>query len=142
MNEIKCPKCGEVFKADESAYSAILKQVRDKEFQKLQSHFESEFQKKTNDAVEIAVAKANAESGKILSENQVEIERLKSELMHLQSKYDKAEIDNKKKTNDAILLATTTANAEKDKKIAQLEQQIKVNSDMEQAHIAEKLSEK
>ena len=34
MQEIKCPKCGEVFVVDESGYAAIVKQVRDKEFEK------------------------------------------------------------------------------------------------------------
>ena len=34
MNEIKCPNCGEVFQVDESGYAAILKQVKDKEFEK------------------------------------------------------------------------------------------------------------
>ena len=32
MNEIKCPKCGEVFRVDASGYAAIVKQVRDREF--------------------------------------------------------------------------------------------------------------
>lgn len=32
MNEIKCPNCGEVFIVDETSYSAILKQVKDREF--------------------------------------------------------------------------------------------------------------
>ena len=32
MNEIRCPKCGEVFTVDESGYAAIVKQVHDKEF--------------------------------------------------------------------------------------------------------------
>ena len=34
MQEIKCPKCGEVFVVDESGYAIIVKQVRDKEFAK------------------------------------------------------------------------------------------------------------
>ena len=34
MNEIKCPKCGEIFQVNESDYAAIAKQVRDKEFEK------------------------------------------------------------------------------------------------------------
>ena len=34
MQEIKCPKCGEVFVVDESGYADIVKQVRDKEFAK------------------------------------------------------------------------------------------------------------
>ena len=34
MNEIKCPNCGKTFKIDEASFSAILKQVRDSEFEK------------------------------------------------------------------------------------------------------------
>lgn len=34
MQEIKCPKCGEVFVVDESGYANIVKQIRDKEFAK------------------------------------------------------------------------------------------------------------
>ena len=34
MNEIKCPKCGTVFQISESDYESILKQIRDKEFEK------------------------------------------------------------------------------------------------------------
>ena len=37
MNQIKCPKCGEVFQIDETAYSAIVNQIRDKEFNKILS---------------------------------------------------------------------------------------------------------
>lgn len=29
MQDIKCPKCGEVFVVDESSYAQIVKQVRD-----------------------------------------------------------------------------------------------------------------
>ena len=34
MNEIKCPHCGTVFQIQETDYLAIVKQVRDKEFDK------------------------------------------------------------------------------------------------------------
>ena len=34
MQEIRCPKCGEVFQVDESCYDQIAQQVRDKEFEK------------------------------------------------------------------------------------------------------------
>jgi hypothetical protein len=33
MNDIKCPKCNEVFKVDQAGYADILKQVRDQEFE-------------------------------------------------------------------------------------------------------------
>ena len=32
MSEIRCPHCGTQFQVDESVYSSIVKQVRDKEF--------------------------------------------------------------------------------------------------------------
>ena len=32
MSEIRCPKCGETFKVDESGYEAIVSQVRNVEF--------------------------------------------------------------------------------------------------------------
>ena len=34
MQEIKCPKCGEVITVDESGYAEILSQVKNKEFEK------------------------------------------------------------------------------------------------------------
>ena len=33
-NEIKCPNCGKIFKIDEGEYDSIVKQIRDKEFDK------------------------------------------------------------------------------------------------------------
>lgn len=33
-HEIKCPNCGEVFKVDDTGYSAIVEQVRNTEFEK------------------------------------------------------------------------------------------------------------
>ena len=49
MNEIKCPKCGEVFTIDERSYAAIVKQVRDAEF-------ENEVKGQTEAAVKLAQA--------------------------------------------------------------------------------------
>lgn len=34
MQEIRCPRCGEVFQVDETGYAQIAQQVRDKEFEK------------------------------------------------------------------------------------------------------------
>ena len=34
MNEIKCPKCGTVFQIDEDQYLTIVKQIKDREFEK------------------------------------------------------------------------------------------------------------
>ena len=61
MQEIKCPKCGEVFQVDESGYAAIVKQVRDKEFSK-------EVQQEKENAVKIAVADVEKDKDKIIAE--------------------------------------------------------------------------
>lgn len=49
MQEIKCPKCGELFTIDEAGYAAIVRQVRDKEFSR-------EIKAQTDAAVRLAEA--------------------------------------------------------------------------------------
>ncbi len=80
MHEIKCPKCGEIFQVDESGYAAIVKQVRDHEFEKEITQRERAMAAERNSAVEIAVAKTAGEKEKELAEKSNEITRLKGEL--------------------------------------------------------------
>lgn len=68
MQEIKCPKCGEVFQVDESGYAAIVKQVRDKEFEKEILERQSVYQTEKDSAVKIAVTKIESEKDKEISE--------------------------------------------------------------------------
>ena len=70
MNEIKCPKCGEVFQVDESGYAAILKQVHDSEFNKELTNRLKEHDKAHESEVELAVAKANANKDKKITDLQ------------------------------------------------------------------------
>lgn len=104
MQEIKCPKCGAVFQVDESGYAAIIKQVRDKEFEKEISRREDVFKTEKDSAVEIAVTKAEAEKDK-------EIAKLKSEL-----ELNKTGSD----------LAIKTAVQEKETRILELESKLKL----------------
>ena len=60
MQEIKCPKCGEVFQVDESGYAAIVKQVRDEEFQRELAQREHAYASEKRMAVELAVQQAQA----------------------------------------------------------------------------------
>ena len=69
MNDIKCPKCNEVFKVDQAGYADIVKQVRDEEFaQALQKEL-SQAEREKKSAVQIAQG-----------EKDLEIERLQSAL--------------------------------------------------------------
>ncbi len=75
MQEIRCPKCGEVFTVDESGYAAIVRQVHDKEFnaeiKRREESFESE--------KKLAVAGAEAVKEKTITELRTEIQRIRAE---------------------------------------------------------------
>ena len=79
MQEIKCPKCGEVFQVDESGYAAIVKQVRDEEFKKEIMERQSAYKAERDAAIESAVIKAEREKDKKISELQVRLEAEKTE---------------------------------------------------------------
>lgn len=59
MQEIKCPKCGEVFSVNESEYEKIARQVRDKEFEKEMERREKEADQKR--AQELALIRLQEE---------------------------------------------------------------------------------
>ena len=56
MNEIKCPKCKEMFKIDESGLADIVKQVRDSEFKKALQEREALLNADKEKAVKLAEA--------------------------------------------------------------------------------------
>lgn len=73
MQEIKCPKCGEVFQVDESGYAAIVKQVRDKEFSKEIQSRESQFESEKDNAVQLARLEAEKAFNEKLSQKEAEL---------------------------------------------------------------------
>ena len=80
MQEIKCPKCGEVFKVDESGYSAIVKQVRDEEFTKEIEAREKQFASEKQSALQLARLEAEKEFNTKLAEKENEISEYKNKL--------------------------------------------------------------
>ena len=109
MQEIKCPKCGEVFKVDESGYAAIVKQVRDHEFTAEIAMREKALENEKQTAVELAINKTAAKSGQELAEKSTEIARLKGELQLSRANAD---------------LAVKNAVAEKDSMILELKNKL------------------
>lgn len=105
MEEIKCPKCGEIFKIDESSYAAIVKQVRDSEFNAELSSREKQFRSEKEAAVQLAKSQISQEKEKSIAQLNQEIALLKSQL------------DSNKKDNEA---AVDNAVAKKDIEIQQL----------------------
>ncbi len=83
MNEIKCPKCGEVFEVNEVSYAAILKQVRDQEFDKEIRQRELAYKNDKESAIEIAVAKKDSEKARELANKNTEIADKNTEIQKL-----------------------------------------------------------
>ena len=71
MQEIKCPKCGEVFVVDESGYAQIVQQIRDKEFEKELKRREEDLEEKKNSDLEIIRMQQKEELNKTLSDKQL-----------------------------------------------------------------------
>ena len=128
MQEIKCPKCGEVFVVDGSGYAAIVKQVRDKEFGKELQEREIQFENAKETAVKLAKAEIEKYFSSVIAEKE-------SKIIELQAKINAG--DNEKK------LAVTEIKAEKDKELAVKDAQItKLISQIDSGERENKLKEK
>ena len=108
--EIRCPKCNEIIQIDESDYSNILKQVRDKEFNKEIETRSAQFETDKENAIKLAKAESEKEFNEKLSKKDLEIAELKSKI--------ETESNSKK-------VAISEIAVEKDKEILELKAQIK-----------------
>ena len=79
MEEIKCPKCGTVFKVDESGFAAIVKQIRDREFEKELKNKEDQFRTEAEQNKKIAQMEFEKDLQKKITEKENEILRIKAE---------------------------------------------------------------
>lgn len=110
MNEIKCPKCGEVFTIDEASYASIVKQVRDNEFNAEIRSRELDFGRDKENALRIA----KAESDKVLQE---QLSKKDSLIQELRSRLEQKDYERE--------LAITKAVAQKDAQLG--EQQLEIS---------------
>jgi len=78
MNEINCPHCGKAFRIDEASFAAILKQVRDGEFEK-------ELHDRIDSEVRAAQADAKLELQSTSSEKDNVINDLRSKLAGIET---------------------------------------------------------
>lgn len=83
-NEIKCPKCGEIFQVDETLYTAIVKQVRNKEFQKDLKDKEAQFEKDKQNLLLSTKLEMGKTFDKEINAKKAEIIQLKSEIKSVQ----------------------------------------------------------
>lgn len=112
MKELKCPKCGNVFKVDEADYASIVSQVRTAEF-------DAEVERRMAELHERQVAERKLAESKVeqsfqtqLNNKDRELGKKESEIAGLKSQLEAIEAKNK----SALALAI----ADKDKKILEL----------------------
>lgn len=86
MQEIKCPKCGEVFAVDESGYAQIAKQVRDKEFAQEIKRREMEFESSRKTELELARMKQESAFKKEMDSKEAKLNRQIQEISRLEEK--------------------------------------------------------
>ena len=131
---VKCPKCGEVFKVDDTVYNYIVKQVRDEQFQQeLNTRLQLAAKEKTN-AIKLRESELEISFQKRLTEKDNEISILK-----LKSKTDL--VDEVSKKDEKIrALQSKLDNVETEKK---LELQTAVNQlEQDKLHLQNKLKSK
>ena len=127
MQEIKCPKCKEVFQVDESGYAAIVKQVRDKEFGKEIKERRTQFEMEKENAVKLARAEEK-------SAFQNETAKLEAEIAELRSRLEAKEKDSR--------LAIQEAEVKKEKEITDLKAKLKAGEQEKKLAVVEAVAGK
>lgn len=137
MQQIQCPKCGEVFTVDESGYAAIVKQVHDKEFNAEIKRREESFESEKR----LAVANAEAAKEQTIAELRAEIQRItaEKELARRTAELEKQKIEDARAA--AVKLAVSDAEADKEKIISDLRSQIAAADANKKVAVAEKENE-
>jgi len=116
MNEIKCPTCNEVFKVDETGFADIVKQVRDREFEKALNERQALLEADKENAVKLAQANTKNALQAEQAKKDAEIAELKAkvEASDIQRKLAISEAVNKiEKERDALASELKAQNTEK-----------------------------
>lgn len=141
-NEIKCPHCKKVFRVDETEFSSIVKQVRDKEFERELRERETLLKKEKEQAIELAITQTKSELQADVSDKDAQIvcltARIESVMREKELFESKARVQSENELKDAVAAAEqkrVKEQAEKDARIAELEAQLAAR---EQAFSVEK----
>ncbi len=135
MQEIKCPKCGEVFQVDETGYEQIAHQVRDKEFEKELQKREKELESKQERELELIRLQEEKEYTANITKKDAELFVKDQKIAELQVKLKAAETEKK--------LAVAEAVEKKDKEISEKSSEIAdLKGELKSKETESRLSEK
>ncbi len=127
MNQIKCPKCGEVFTIDEQDYESIVKQIKDHEYKEDLARMEMQHEKELAKAVQLAEADTKSSFTEELGKKDAQIAKLLAEM--------------EKKSAEAKL-AVSEAVKEKDEEIAKLSAEMEKHSAEAKLAVSEAVKDK
>ncbi|MGN0267038.1 MAG: DUF2130 domain-containing protein [Lachnospiraceae bacterium] len=102
MQEIKCPKCGEVFVVDESGYAQIVQQIRDKEFEKELSRREKEFEEMKESDLKLARMEQKEAFDKVLLSKESELSAKEKVIEQLRAQISINEAEKKLAVSEAL----------------------------------------
>ncbi len=102
MQDIKCPKCGEVFVVDESSYAQIVNQVRDAEFEKELKRREENLEQMQESKLQIIKMEQQEDFNKVLSSKEKEILEKEKAIENLRAQVSEKETDKKLAINEAV----------------------------------------
>lgn len=151
MQEIRCPKCNEVFQVDDSGYSQIVQQVRDKEFEKEAARRAEELEKAKNSELKIIemeyekkLESALSEKSDDITDKEKRITELEARLKSIESEKQlavaNAVSEREKRFNEESSKAQKTI-SDKESLIKQLELQLQQAQSLQQAALDKAKSE-
>lgn len=145
MQEIKCPNCGEIFALDEYGYAQIVRQIRDKEFEKALKQREKDFAEKKESELELAGIRQKEEYEKALSEKESFIQRLKAQISGNETEKKLAiseAVNEKEKEREKALEAKNGELAEKARTIEELRAKLQNSETEKKLAVSQALQEK
>lgn len=126
MQEIKCPKCGEVFQVDQTGYDQIARQVRDQEFSKELERRTRELEDKRARELELIRLQEEKEHTESLTQKDAEISLKDRQIADLQAQLNASETAKNLAVSQAL-----------EKKNVELTHEVKLHSEQLNQKIAE-----
>ena len=134
MNELKCPKCGNVFKVDEADYASIINQVKNAEFQDEVNRRMAEIEKQYRAEQKADSIKAEQDFQKQLNEKDLELGKKDTEIAQLREQAKSAVQNKQLEMNEEL--------AKRENEIIQLKEQINSVAQNKQLEFNEVLSKR
>ena len=159
MQEIRCPKCGEVFQVDENGYNQIATQVRDKEFAIELERREKELEARREKELQLIRLEEEKEYAESIAQKEEELAEKERTILELRAKLETSETVKSLAVSEALekknvefaketkahsenLIQKDAEIAARDKKIVELEAKLASTETEKKLAVAQAVEEK